>query len=63
MNKTFGETTFNSIYNTISVVSYDQEEYCKQDKEYSKELIKLKKELEEVYDLMKLKESSSGNSI
>ncbi len=54
LNQTFGESTFNSIYNTISVVSYDQEEYCKQDKEYSKELIKLKKELEEVYNLMKL---------
>ena len=62
LNKTFGENTFNSIYNTISVVLYDQEVLFKEDKKYSLELLKLKKELKEVYQLMKKKHRSTENS-
>jgi potassium intermediate/small conductance calcium-activated channel subfamily N protein 2 len=61
-NKSFGETTFNTIYNTISVVSHDQEEYCEKDKEYSLELKKLKSELEEVYALMTKNHKSANTS-
>lgn len=51
-NKSFGATTFNTIYNTISVVSQNQDDFSEKEKEYSNELKNLKTELEEVYNLM-----------
>ena len=51
-NKSFGITTFNTIYNTISLIFQNQEDYNVKEKEYCIELKKLKTELEEVYSLM-----------
>jgi len=59
-NKSFGETTYNTIYNTISIVAHDQEDYCEHDQKYAKAMTKLKTDLEEVYGLMNAKNENKN---